>query len=60
MRNFMSEATADQLVKVQQLRVTVGCTKDLVHCYLALKEIALTTVKGKCINKRQEYRRCTL
>lgn len=36
----MSETPADQLVKGQKLGVTFGCTKDLVHCYLALKETA--------------------
>lgn len=36
----MSEAPADQLVKGQKLGVTLGCTKGLVHCYLALKETA--------------------
>lgn len=60
MKNFMSEAPADQLVKGQKLGVTLGCTKDLVHYYLALQEVANHSQGEANKQKTGIYRQCAL
>lgn len=56
----MSEAPADQLVKGQKLGVTLGCTKDLVHYYLALQEVANHSQGEANKQKTGIYRQCAL